>query len=247
MKLKDKVAIVTGSTRGIGRSIAELFLKEGAKVVINGTDQNKCDEAAKQLGKNAIGIKADISKSEEINQMIKKTIEKFGKIDILVNNAGIVHFDPFFELSEDQWDKLMDVDLKGTFLCSQKVAKEMVKRGNGGKIINISSVAGFIGFPRLCHYCAAKAGVAELTKEIAIELAPYKINVNSIAPGIIETDMTKDMIKDTKSLKQLLSRIPLGRVGKPEEIAKVALFLASDDSSYMTGTTVFVDGGWLTE
>jgi len=167
-------------------------------------------------------------------------MKKFKKIDILVNNAGIVHFEPFTKITEKEWNETVSVDLKGTFLCSQAAAK-MMKRG--GRIINISSIAGVVGFPQLAPYCASKGGVIELTRELALELAP-NINVNSIGPGVIETDMTKDMLSDKKARDGLLASIPMGRAGKPEEIASAAVFLASDDSNYMTGQTIFVDGGW---
>lgn len=247
MRLNDKIAIVTGSTRGIGLAIAKQFLKEGARVVINGRKQKDCDKIAKELGKNAIAIGADVSKAKEVQNLIDETVKKFGKLDIIVNNAGIVHMKNFIELTEEEWDRMMEVDLKGVFLCSQKTAKQMIKQGNGGKIINISSIAGFVGFPRLAHYCAAKAGVIELTKEVAIELAPHKINVNCIGPGVIETDMTKGLLNDEKMKQGLLMKIPLNRIGKPEDIAHAAVYLASNESDYTTGITLFVDGGWLTE
>lgn len=249
MKLKGKVAIITGSTRGIGKAIALRFAKEGASVVITGRRQETTNVIAgefKKLGYKALPIACDVSNSKQVKQLVEKTVKEFGKVDILVNNAGVVDFASFLELTEEQWDRLMATDLKGVYLCSQAVAKEMTKQGHGGKILNIASIAGFIGFPRLAHYCAAKAGVIQLTKEIAIELALHKINVNAIGPGVIETDMTKDMLKDPEQMKLLLARIPWGRIGKPEDIANAALFLVSDEADYITGITLFVDGGWLT-
>ncbi|HIK00241.1 TPA: 3-oxoacyl-ACP reductase FabG [archaeon] len=248
MKLKGKVAIVTGSTRGIGKAIAIRFAKEGARVVVNGvSDIKKCDDVVKEIKKfsgEAISILADVSKKADVEKMISETVKKFGRIDIIVNNAGILDMSDFLSLTEEHWDRILAVDLKGTFLCMQAAAKQMIKQGKNGKIVNISSIAGFVGFTRLAHYCAAKAGVIELTKEVAIELAPHKINVNAIAPGAIETDMTKDILADPQALKGFLGLIPLGRIGKPEDIASAALFLASDDANYVTGATLIVDGGW---
>lgn len=248
MNLNGKVAIVTGSTRGIGKAIAVRFAKEGAKVVVNGvSDIKKCEDVVKEIkkfGGEAISILADVSKRADVEKMISETVKKFGRLDIIVNNAGILDMTEFLELKEETWDRILAVDLKGTFLCMQTAAKQMIKQRKGGKIINIASIAGFVGFNRLAHYCAAKAGVVELTKEVAIELAPHKINVNAIAPGAIETDMTKDILADQQALKGFLGLIPLGRIGKPEDIAGAALFLASDDADYVTGATIIVDGGW---
>lgn len=249
MRFNNKVAIVTGSTRGIGKAIAIQLVKDGAKVIINGTKQETVDEAVKEVGKSGTvyGIAADVSKKADVQRLIDGAVKKFGKLDIMVNNAGIVNFSPFVDLKEEDWDRMLDVDLKGCYLCCQAAAKQMIKQKKGGKILNISSIAGFIGFPGLSHYCAAKAGVIELTKEIATELGPFKINVNAIGPGVIETDMTKDMLVDPKAMKGFLARIPLGRIGKPDDIAKATAFLVSDEADYVTGITLFVDGGWLTQ
>ncbi len=249
MRLEGKTVVVTGSSRGIGRAIAIKAAEEGANVVVNSRKKKSADKVAKEIkdmGGNAIGVKADVSKSNDIKKLIKKTVDEFGKLDVLVNNAGIIKYSSFIELKEKDWDKLMDVDLKGVFLCSQEAAKQMIKQGDGGNIVNISSIAGFIGFMNLPHYCTAKAGVIELTKQMALELAPHKINVNCVGPGAIKTDMTKNIEDSEKELKKILSRIPLGRMGEPDEIANVVVFLASDEASYVTGETVFVDGGWLT-
>lgn len=247
MKLKNKVAIITGSSRGIGKAIATAMAKEGAKVVITSRHLPEADKTAKEiqkLGGQAMAIKCDVSKKNEIEKMVSETVKKFGQLDILVNNAGIVSFDSFLELKEEDWDKVLAIDLKGTFLCSQVAVKQMVKQEKGGKIINIASVAGFVGFPRLAHYCSAKGGIIELTKEMAVELAKYKININAIGPGVIETAMTKGLLQDPKSKQDLLSRIPLNRIGQPKDIAPLAVFLASEDADYITGQTIFVDGGW---
>lgn len=249
MKLKNKVAVITGSAKGIGKAIAQEFAKEGARVVINSRhmdDIKKTVDEIKKAGGEAIGVEADVSKLSDVKKMLKKTVDSFGGIDILVNNAGVAHFDPLTEISEKEWDTTIDVNLKGCFMCSKEAVVEMLKTKTKGIIINLASIAGEVGFQNLAHYCASKGGIIEMTKEMALELAPKGIRVNAIGPGVIDTDMTKNLLKDPEAKKGLLSQIPLGRVGKPEEIAKVALFLASDDSSYMTGSTVFVDGGWLT-
>jgi glucose 1-dehydrogenase len=248
MKLKDKVAIVTGSTRGIGRGIAERFVKEGAIVVVNGRKTEDCKRVAKEIdpsGKKTVAIAADMSDAGQIKNLIYETVKKLGRIDILVNNAGIVGFENFVDMKEESWNKLIDVDLKGCFLCAQAAAKQMIKQGKGGKIVNIASIAGTIAYPQLAHYCAAKAGVINMTKVMALELGRHKINVNAIGPGVIESDMTKPMLSDPNTEKGFMAKIPLGRIGKPEDIGAAAAFLASDDADYITGATLFVDGGWL--
>lgn len=249
MRLKGKVGVVTGSSRGIGRAIAIKFAKEGAAVVVNSRKKasaQKVVDEIKKTGGKAIAVAGDVSKAETAKKLVDAAVKKFGSLDVFVNNAGVVSYSNFVDLKEKEWDSLMDVDLKGVFLCSQAAARQMIKQGNGGKIINISSIAGFIGFHDLPHYCAAKAGVIELTKQMALELALHRINVNSIGPGAIQTEMTKELEGDPKAIEQILTRIPLGRLGQPEEIANVAVFLASDEASYITGVTIFVDGGWLT-
>jgi len=244
MKLKGKVAIVTGAGRGIGRAIAIALANEGAKVVVNSLHSEHADKVSaeiKKAGGTALATAGDVSSARDIKALFDSAIKKFGKVDILVNNAGVVHFEPVLQITEAEWDNILSINLKGTFLASQAAVRVMKP---GSKIINISSIAGKIGFPQLAHYCASKGGIIELTKEMALELAP-KITVNAIGPGVIETDMTKGLLSDKKSRDGFMSQIPLGRVGQPEDIAKVAVFLASDDSSYMTGQTIFVDGGWI--
>lgn len=248
MKLKNKIAIVTGSRRGIGRSITLELAKEGAKVVVSDIDlkecQNVCDEI-KKIGSDAIAVKCDVSKKRDVDAMVKKTIQKFKRIDILVNNAGVVLMKPFVQMTEKDWDFVLDINLKGVFLCTNAVAKQMVKQ-KGGKIISIASIAGEVGFMNTSAYCASKAGIINLTRELAMELSPHNINVNVVAPGVIATKMTEDMLKDKKTKEVLLANTPLGRVGNPEEIGKAVIFLASNDSNFITGHTLVVDGGWLT-
>ena len=248
--LKEKVAIITGARRGMGKSHALALARAGTKVVVSDISLEDCQkvvEEIKKLGSEALAVKCDVSKKEEVEEMIRKTIEKFGKVDILVNNAGICQFKPFLELTEEEWDRTLDINLKGYFLCTQVAAKEMVKE-RSGVIINIASVAmgqQGIGFPNIAHYCASKGGIVGMTEALAVELAPYNIRVNAISPGMIETPMIDPMKADPKMMEATLARVPMRRVGKPEEVSNPVLFLASDASSYMTGSDVVIDGGWL--
>jgi 3-oxoacyl-[acyl-carrier protein] reductase len=250
MDLKEKVVIITGARRGMGRSHALVLAKAGAKVVVSDVSEEDCQKVVKEIEKNggeALAVKCDVSKKEEVDSLVKKTIERFGKVDILVNNAGICQFRSFLELTEEDWDRTLDVNLKGYFLCAQAAAKEMVKKKRG-KIINIASIAAGqvgIGFPALAHYSASKGGIIALTETLAVELAPYNIRVNAIAPGMIETPMIAPVKKSPGQEKEVLKRIPLGRTGTPEEVSNLVLFLASDASSYITGSTVIIDGGWM--
>lgn len=248
--LKGKVAIITGARRGMGKADALAFAKNGAKVVVSDISQEECELVVDEIKKNGgegLAVKCDVTNEKEIKEMVKKTVDKFGKVDILVNNAGICEFKPFLELTEEEWDKTLDINLKGYFLCAQAVAKEMVKK-KSGVIINIASVVMGqigIGMAGLAHYSASKGGIAALTKTLALEFAPYNIRVNAIAPGAIDTPMAASTKADPKVLEATLAMIPLHRMGKPEEIANTALFLSSNASSYITGSIVVVDGGWL--
>jgi NAD(P)-dependent dehydrogenase (short-subunit alcohol dehydrogenase family) len=248
--LKGKVVIVTGARRGMGKSHAIAFAKEGAKVVVSDISLEDCQKVVdeiKKSGGEAMAIKCDVTKKKEVEEMVKKTIEKWGKIDILVNNAGICQFKPFLELAEEEWDRTLDINLKGYFLCAQTVAKAMVKQ-KSGVIVNIASIAmGQVGtgFLNLAHYCASKGGIVAMTEAMALELAPHGIRVNAVSPGMIETPMIESVKADPKTLEAMLLQVPLRRVGKPEEVSNLVLFLASDKSSYMTGSTVVIDGGWL--
>ena len=250
MDLKDKVAIITGARRGMGRSHALTLARAGAKVVVADISLEDCQKVVDEIKKakgEALAVKCDVTKKEEVEEMVKKAVEKFGKVDILVNNAGICQFKPFLELTEEEWDRTLDINLKGYFLCAQAAAKEMVQR-KSGVIINIASVAmgqAGVGFPTLVHYCASKGAIVAMTEALALELAPYNIRVNAISPGAIETPMIDPLKKDPKAIEGMLARIPMHRVGKPEEVSNLVLFLASDKSSYMTGSTVVIDGGWL--
>ena len=247
-RLEGKVAIVTGSERGIGRGIAIAFAKEGCKVVVNGHKKTEEGEDVvneiKNLGSDAVLVVADVSKESDVKNLIEKTIKKFGKLDILVNNAGILVSGTVTTLTEKDWNRQMDVNLKGVFLCTKYTVQQMVKQGKGGRIINISSIAGLVGFPGISAYCASKGGVTELTREVALDVAKYGITVNAINPGIIMTDMTKDMLNDPTTKKSFMESTPVGRVGQPEDIGNAAVFLALDESSFITGHNLIVDGGW---
>jgi NAD(P)-dependent dehydrogenase (short-subunit alcohol dehydrogenase family) len=246
MRLKGKVVLITGSTRGIGKEFAIGFAKEGADVIINGRNSEKAKAVAKEiegLGVRSIAMVADVSLSQDVTRMVEEAVKTFGRIDILVNNAGV---NPFIleaeKIKEEGWDQVLDVNLKGVFLCCQAVGKKMIQQG-GGKIINISSAAGILGEQGFLPYCVSKAGVMVLTRILAYEWSRYNIIVNAIAPGFIAGGMNTPVLNKEILVSGLTQQVPLKRLGIPEEIVKIALFLASDDSSYINGTTIVADGG----
>ncbi|MFH1781677.1 MAG: SDR family NAD(P)-dependent oxidoreductase [Patescibacteria group bacterium] len=248
--LKGKVAVITGAKQGMGRTHALTLARAGAKVVLADISQEGCqlvaDEIKKERGE-ALAVKCDISNRAEVDNLIQQTLKTFGKIDILVNNAGICPSSPFLEMKEQDFQKVIDVNLKGYFLCAQAAAKEMVKQKSGA-IVNIASIAmGQVGsgFQGLTHYCASKGGIVAMAEAMSLELAPLGIRVNTIAPGAIDTPMAASVKSDDKTFEGFMAKVPLHRMGKPEEISNAVLFLASDESSYMTGSVVVVDGGWL--
>jgi 3-oxoacyl-[acyl-carrier protein] reductase len=247
MGLSGKVALITGSARGIGKAIALELANHGAKIVINDIlPKNEIDKTLEEIrksGDRAIGIRADITIFEEVESMVKEIINKFGKIDILVNNAGIIRDSLLIRMKEEDWDAVININLKGTFNCSKTVAKYMMRQKSGGKIVNISSVIGLVGNIGQANYAASKAGIIGLTKSIAKELALRNINVNAIAPGFIETDMTKRLSEKVR--KDLQQQIPLKRLGTVKDIAKVVYFLVSDNANYITGQVINVDGGMV--
>ncbi|MFA5087253.1 MAG: SDR family NAD(P)-dependent oxidoreductase [Candidatus Paceibacterota bacterium] len=241
MKLKDKVAIVTGACSGIGNAIAMKFLNEGAKVVFVDVNEINVDEYASQ----AIFIKADISKSSQVTDLIKETIKKFNGLDIMVNNAGIGgEQGNVMDISDAGWQKTIDINLSGVFYGVREAAKVMKEQKVKGSIINMSSILGSVGFPGAVAYCASKGGIVQLTKASALDLAGLGIRVNAIAPGFIKTNMTKSITENKDFLSLIEQSTPLGYMGEPEDIANAALYLASDDSKYVTGTVIYVDGGW---
>ena len=242
-KIENKVAIITGAGRNIGKSIALAFAAEGAKIIVidvNDADGINVVNEIKTLGSEAIYIKCDISDSTDVDNMVKSVQEKFGRVDILVNNAGITRDTLIVRMSNDDWDKVISVNLTGTFLCSRAVAKVMMTQ-KSGKIVNISSIVGLMGNAGQVNYSASKAGVIGLTKSLARELASRNITVNAIAPGFVESDMTAKL--NSEQRKKLTDQIPLKRTANPEEIANVAKFLVSTDADYITGQIISVDGG----
>lgn len=246
MRLQDKVAIITGGGTGIGQGIAVLFAKEGASVVVCGRRPeplNETVQAIKQAGGNAIAIPTDVSLFEQVQKTVQQVVTQFGKIDILVNNAGVYLPHDALSASEGEWNTVMSIDLKGVWISAKAVLPQMIKAGSG-KIVNIASIAGLIGFEQSAAYCAAKGAVVNLTREMALDYAPKGINVNAIAPGVIESDMTKPFLFDEASKKSFLDKTPVGRIGKPEDIGYATVYLASNESDFVVGHTLVVDGGW---
>jgi NAD(P)-dependent dehydrogenase (short-subunit alcohol dehydrogenase family) len=248
--LNGKVAVITGAAKGMGKAHALKLAGAGAKVVVSDISLQECqlvvDEIKNQRGE-ALAVKCDVSKKAEIDNLIKETLNKFKKIDILVNNAGIFPFEPFLQMPEANFEKVIDVNLKGYFLMAQACAKEMVKQKSGA-IVNITSIAMGqvgVGFAGLSHYCASKGGITAMSQAMALELAPMGIRVNCIAPGAIDTPGASSTNMDAKAMEAMLAPIPMHRKGKSEEIANAVLFLASNESSYMTGSVMIVDGGWV--
>ena len=249
MRLENKVAVVTGSSSGIGAAIALAFAAEGAAVVVN---YSRHEDAAQKVlqkiedaGGKGLVIGADVSDPKEVEAMIQQSVGAFGRLDIMVNNAGMERKMPFLQTPFEVWQETIAVNLTGAWLGCQAAAKQMVAQGEGGRIINVSSVHEDLAMPTNSPYCATKGGVRMLMRTLAVELAPHDITVNNIAPGAIDTPMDAPLKENPDEMKELLSEIPLGRMGKPEEVANLALFLASDDSSYVTGSTLFVDGGMI--
>lgn len=243
-KLDGKTAVVTGASRGIGRAIALQLASEGANVVVNfsGSEQKaqQVVEEINSLGAKAIAVQANVADNESVQSLMNAAIEQFGSIDILVNNAGITRDNLIMRMKEEEWDDVINTNLKGVFLCTKAVTRQMMKQ-RSGRIINITSIVGVMGNAGQANYVAAKAGVIGLTKTTARELASRNILVNAIAPGFITTEMTDALPEEVKS--SMLSQIPLGSLGEPEHIAKAVVFLASEDSNYMTGQTLHIDGG----
>ena len=248
--LKGKIAIVTGAAKGIGKADAVKLAMAGAKVVLADLSLQECQLVADEIKKlrgEALAVKCDVSKKAEIDNVVAEALKRFGKIDILVNNAGIYPFESFLTMPEANFEKVIDINLKGYFLMAQACAKEMVKQKSGA-IVNISSIAMGqvgVGFAGLTHYCASKGGIIAMSAAMALELAPFNIRVNCIAPGSIDTPGTHTMEISEKDKAAMLAPIPMKRSGRAEEIANAVLFLASDESSYMTGSVMVVDGGWV--
>jgi gluconate 5-dehydrogenase len=248
MRLQDKVAIVTGSTKGIGRAIAIGYAEEGATVIVCGRSEDLANNLAQELtrrGKKAVAMKLDVTSHDSINQVVNQVMKQFGRIDILVNNAGI---SPIWKRAEDTskeaWEQIIATNLTGAFLCAQAIGKVMIKQ-KSGKIINMTSVGGKVALPRLVAYCASKAGIISLTQVLAAEWAQHNILVNAIGPSYVETDFTAGLRGNQAIYDDLKNKNLLKRFARPEEVVGAAIFLASDESNYITGQTIFIDGGWL--
>jgi len=245
MRLKDKVALITGGARGIGKSIALAYAQEGADIVVADVNLEEAQKTAKEieaLGRKALALTMDVTDYAKVEEAINKILDKFAKIDILVNNAGITKDNLLLRMSQPDWDAVLNVNLKGTFNCIRAVSRVMLKQ-RSGKIVSIASIIGLIGNPGQANYSASKAGIIALTKTAAKELASRNINVNAVAPGFIQTDMTAKLPEELKA--KMLSAIPMNKLGSPDDVAAACLFLASEDSAYITGQTIVVDGGMV--
>jgi 3-oxoacyl-[acyl-carrier protein] reductase len=241
MQLQNKVAIVTGAASGIGRAIADDFIAQGAKVVYSDISE------INNLTENAKYFKADVSKSEEVKNLVEFAVSEFGSLEVMVNNAGIGSLGGILEENDENFDKVIDINLKGSFYGTREAAKYMSENKIKGSIINMSSILGEVGFKGAISYCISKGGTAQLTQASAIDLAEKNIRVNAIGPGFIKTAMTEEILKNPDFNKLITSSTPLGRVGEPQEIANLASFLASDKASYITGQVIFADGGWTSK
>jgi glucose 1-dehydrogenase len=249
LRLENKVAVITGSSLGIGSAIALAFAKEGAAVAV---DYRSHPDEAKEIvdqvegsGGRAISVHADVSSPEDVKNLIQKAVEEFGRLDVMINNAGMEEKMPFLDTPLDVWNRTIAVNLTGAWLGCQEAARQMVSQGGAGRIINVSSVHEDLPMPTNSPYCASKGGLRMLMRTIAVELAPHNITVNNIAPGAIDTPMDAPIKENSDQMRELLSEIPLGRMGKPEEVASLAVYLASDAAAYSTGSTFYVDGGMI--
>jgi 2-deoxy-D-gluconate 3-dehydrogenase len=243
--LEGKVAIVTGAGKGLGRAIALALAGAGADVALaarNEADLEAVADEISAMGRRGLPAKTDVTDRERADALVEKTVRELGRLDILVNNAGIVREGPFLEVTDDDWDAVIDTNLRGTFLCTRAAGRVLTEQGSG-KIINIASNLGVLAAARLASYCASKGAVIQLTKALALEWAPFGVQVNAIAPGYFETDMNAEIRARPEKIGRLLRRIPAGRMGRPEELGPLAVFLASAGSDFMTGETVVIDGG----
>ncbi len=249
VKLKGKVALITGASRGIGKGIAEIFAEEGADVVVNYIDPaDKPEELAASIraqGRRAIAVRADVSNRAEVEAMFERAWAELGAVDVLVNNAGIETIVPFLELNDEQWTRLVDVNLRGEWLCSQVFCRRVTAAKRQASIVNIGSIQAAKVLPGRTHYAPAKLAIESLTRNMSAEMTPLGIRVNCIHPGLIDTPMTEWVMKNDEILPVVLAQISLGRAGRPREIGNVAAFLASEEASYLTGQSIFVDGGWV--
>jgi glucose 1-dehydrogenase len=248
MRLQDKVALITGASSGIGAGVAQRFAEEGARVAVNyrpnsPKDKEAAESAAKSFAASSMAVEADVSNRKEVEAMVERVVRELGRIDICINNAGIEIKRDFLDVTDDEWNRVLNVNLYGSFLVSQAAVRTMVKRGGGGRLIFMSSVHEDIPFPGFTSYCASKGAIRMMMRNLAMELAPHGITVNNIAPGAIATPINRAVLDDPEAYRNAVSEIPLGRFGTPADVAAVALFLASDESAYVTGSTYYVDGG----
>lgn len=249
-ELKNRVALVTGARRGMGKTHALALSSQGAKVVVTDISAPDCQMVVEEIrakGGEALSLKLDVANKAEVEQVFTEVIKQFGRLDILVNNAGIFTPKPALELTEEDWERMLAINLKGQFLCAQRAAKEMGKN-HWGRIINIASIASGqvgVGFAGGAHYTASKGGIIGMSETLAVEWAPLGINVNVIAPGAIDTPMVQAAQIPQEAMGAMIQRLPLKRIGRPEEVSALVVFLASEEASYITGATFYVDGGWL--
>ena len=243
MRLKDKTAIITGGGSGIGLATARAFCKEGAKVILFGRRKEKLISAADELGDSVLIVQGDMTHNDDLDQLINKTLNNFKGIDILVNSAGLYNGAPLHEISDSQWDGIMDINIRSIFQLTRRVLPIMMVQ-KSGSIIHISSILGLIAVPQVAAYNVSKGALNQFSRSIAVEYGSYGIRSNSICPGLIETDMTADLMKDASLMQEWSKEYPIGRFGKPEDVASACLFLASDESSFITGTVLPVDGGF---
>lgn len=245
MKLQDRIAVVTGAAQGIGRACAERFLVEGAKVVIADINELRLLETSHQIGApdRVFAVVTDVSRKDQVDGLVAKAVERFGKLDVMVNNAGICPIVPFLDVTEETYDKVLDVNLKGAFLGTQAAGRQMIEQGNGGVIINMSSINSGLANPNVAPYAISKGGMNQVTGTAAVAFAPYGIRVVGVGPGTIMSEMVAGDFVNSAGHQAIMMRTPMGRYGQPEEIASVVAFLASDDASYITGETIYPDGG----
>jgi len=243
MRLKDKTAIITGGGTGIGLATAHAFYQEGAKIILFGRRKEKLEKAVEKLGGSAIIVQGDMTNNNDLDQLINETLHNFKKIDILVNNAGLFNGSPLHEISDSQWDEIMDINIRSVFQLTRRVLPVMLSQ-KYGSIIHISSILGLIAVPQVAAYNVSKGALNQFSRSIAVEYGSSGIRSNSICPGLIATDMTADLMKDADLMKEWSKEYPIGRFGKPEDVANACLYLASDESSFITGITLPVDGGF---
>jgi len=243
MRLQNKTAIITGGGTGIGLACAKLFAQEGARVVIFGRRQDRLEQAHKKIGSAVLAVQGDITSLADTERLVETAVKQLGKVDILINNAGIFAPSPLHETDDDVWDQIFNINMRGVFQLTRKVLPQMIAQGSGS-IIHISSILGMIAVPQTAAYNASKGALNQFSKSIAVEYGGQGIRSNSVCPGMIETEMTEELRSDKALMQEFLKGYPLGRFGKPEEVAQACLFLASDEASFITGTTLPIDGGY---